>query len=231
MRLQSSSWTRSQSHEPERRWAVETDVSGLQFVDGRSLAPPGSRPGPHRCASPPSRQRRPGGADCARTGCRADVGQRSGDVGSRADGTSVASGVFQRSNNRAILPNVMPAGWYTTGYTGSSSGHYLREERPVMSGIVPSFKVRSSARELGQNLANMRKLQRFTAQQVADRAGISRGTLRRLEAGETTVGFEAVLSVCRVVGLLDQMVSATDPLRTPLGQAIALDQLPKRVRR
>ncbi|WP_240759849.1 helix-turn-helix domain-containing protein [Phytoactinopolyspora endophytica] len=71
----------------------------------------------------------------------------------------------------------------------------------------------------------------MTAEQVAERAGISRGTLRRLENGETVVGLDVFLSVARVLGTLDRLVEVLDPYETDLGRARADETLPKRVRR
>lgn len=87
-----------------------------------------------------------------------------------------------------------------------------------------------AARETGENLTAWRKLQGLTAEQVADRAGISRGTLRRLEHGDPGVRFETFLDVVRVLGVLDRMVESLDPYETDLGRARAAELLPKRVR-
>lgn len=76
-----------------------------------------------------------------------------------------------------------------------------------------------------------RKLQSLTAAQVADRAGVSRDTLRKLERGEVTVGLDVFLNVARVLGTLDRAVEALDPYETDLGRARADQALPKRVRR
>lgn len=65
---------------------------------------------------------------------------------------------------------------------------------------------------------------------VAERAGISRGTLRRLENGETSVGFDVLLNVSRALGVLDRVVEAFDPYETDLGRARADEALPQRVR-
>jgi transcriptional regulator with XRE-family HTH domain len=106
-----------------------------------------------------------------------------------------------------------------------------RIENPLVASAASSARIRSAAERLGRSMANTRKLQRLTAQQVADRAGVSRGTLRRLEAGETTVGLDVTLSVARVLGMLDRLIDAADPMTTPLGQTVALDRIPQRVRR
>ncbi|TDO68672.1 helix-turn-helix protein [Kribbella sp. VKM Ac-2571] len=91
-------------------------------------------------------------------------------------------------------------------------------------------RTRLSAQRIGAHLATWRKLQSLTAEQVADRAGVSRDTLRRLERGETTVGIAVFLNVARVLGTLDRVVEALDPYETDLGRARADVSLPKRVR-
>ncbi|HEX5492982.1 MAG TPA: helix-turn-helix transcriptional regulator [Mycobacteriales bacterium] len=91
-------------------------------------------------------------------------------------------------------------------------------------------RTRISARHVGAHITAWRKLQRLTAEQVADRAGISRGTLRRLENGETSVGLDVFLNVARVLGVLDRVVEALDPYETDLGRIRADEVLPKRVR-
>jgi transcriptional regulator with XRE-family HTH domain len=95
---------------------------------------------------------------------------------------------------------------------------------------VPA-RTRLAAQRIGAHVAAWRKLQGLTAEQVADRAGLSRGTLRRLENGETSVGLDVLLNVARVLGALDRVVEALDPYETDLGRARADEALPKRVRR
>jgi transcriptional regulator with XRE-family HTH domain len=91
-------------------------------------------------------------------------------------------------------------------------------------------RTRISAQTIGAHLTTWRKLQHLTAEQVAERAGISRGTLRRLEKGEATVGIDVFLNVARVLGALDRLVDALDPYETALGRARADEALPRRVR-
>jgi len=87
-----------------------------------------------------------------------------------------------------------------------------------------------AARQIGENLATWRKLAGLTSQQVAERAGISRGTVSRLENGDSSVSMAAFLNVCRAVGISD-LAKATDPYETDLGRARADQKLPQRVRR
>lgn len=94
-----------------------------------------------------------------------------------------------------------------------------------------TVRVRRAAHELGDHVATWRKLQGLTAEQLAERAGISRGTLRRLEQGDPAVGVGVVLSVVRALGQLDRFVESLDPYETDLGRARSDQVLPKRVRR
>lgn len=93
------------------------------------------------------------------------------------------------------------------------------------------FRVRSAATDFGAHLSNWRKLQRLTAVQVAAKAGISRGTLAKIEGGDAGVAFESVLRVANALGVLEELVRAVDPYETDLGRARADEALPKRVRR
>ncbi|MET3164629.1 UNVERIFIED_ORG: transcriptional regulator with XRE-family HTH domain [Arthrobacter sp. UYEF10] len=94
-----------------------------------------------------------------------------------------------------------------------------------------SLKTQRTARTIGEQLVTWRKLLGLTAEQVADRAGLSRNTLRKLEHGELGVGFEAFLDVARVLGLGDQLNVAFDPYESDFGRARADQELPQRVRR
>lgn len=91
--------------------------------------------------------------------------------------------------------------------------------------------VARDARTLGQHLTTWRKLLGYTAAQVAERAGISRPTLTKIEHGDSSVGLGALLAVARVLGVSDLLVDAADPYETDLGRASADRTLPERVRR
>jgi transcriptional regulator with XRE-family HTH domain len=90
--------------------------------------------------------------------------------------------------------------------------------------------VKAAAVSIGEQFVAWRKLQGLTAVQVSERAGISRNTLRRIEIGDAGVGLDVFLSVARALGVLDAVVTATDPYETDLGRARADEALPKRVR-
>lgn len=95
--------------------------------------------------------------------------------------------------------------------------------------VKPRAVVRAGA-EVGESVATWRKLQRLTAAQLADRAGVSRSTLSRLERGDLGVSLETVLRVLRALGVLESLTEAVDPFNSDVGRMRADEVLPQRVR-
>jgi len=86
-------------------------------------------------------------------------------------------------------------------------------------------------RALGTHLTQWRKLRGLTAQMVAERAGITRATLRGIERGTGAQRLDSVVAVMRVLDVANLVVDATDPLATDVGRANAARILPARVTR
>ncbi|WP_281257201.1 helix-turn-helix domain-containing protein [Knoellia remsis] len=91
-------------------------------------------------------------------------------------------------------------------------------------------RVHRASTDIGTHLATWRRMLDLTAVQVAERADISRDTLRRLEHGDPGVSWGTVLAVARALGALDRLVDALDPFETDLGRARAAQRIPRRVR-
>lgn len=87
--------------------------------------------------------------------------------------------------------------------------------------------VRRALATMGRHLSDWRRLQGLTAAQVADRAGVSLMTVRRLEDGSGAT-LENTLRVARALGILDQLIDAGDPTTTDVGRARVLDMVPQR---
>lgn len=100
----------------------------------------------------------------------------------------------------------------------------------VVATRPPQARVVRAGKQIGDHLSAWRKLQNLTAEQLAQRAGISRTTLYKLETGNLGVSLGAYLNVLRALGQMDQAVAATDPYETDLGRARADAALPQRVR-
>lgn len=90
--------------------------------------------------------------------------------------------------------------------------------------------VRRALRELAADIATWRKLRGLTQAQLADRAGVSRDTVVRLERGDGGVGIETLLRTLRALGVLDSVVRACDPYATDVGRLRSEERLPRRVR-
>jgi len=98
-----------------------------------------------------------------------------------------------------------------------------------MAGRSSARTIRA-ARQIGQHVATWRKLQNVTAEQLAERAGVSRPTISKLEHGDLGVGTGVLLEVLRALGQLDAVVQATDPYETDLGRIRSAENAPQRVR-
>jgi len=72
--------------------------------------------------------------------------------------------------------------------------------------------------EFGGHVRGWRMVLDLTAQQVCERADISRATLRKIETGNPSVSFRNVAQVLRALGQLDRVVDATDPLDSDIGR-------------
>lgn len=89
--------------------------------------------------------------------------------------------------------------------------------------------VKRTMRIAAQNFDLARRQQRITVELLADRAGLSVPTVRKI-LHEGTGSFENVLRVARILGLLETIEQATDPLNTPIGRLRANEDTPQRVR-
>lgn len=90
--------------------------------------------------------------------------------------------------------------------------------------------VRRAIHEIADHVASWRKLRNLTQAQLADRAGVSRGVLVRLENGDGGVGIENLLRILRALGLMERLPTALDPYETDVGRLRSEEQLPHRVR-
>src|SRR3954453_20965939 len=98
-----------------------------------------------------------------------------------------------------------------------------RQPKPVPAAV------RRALAEGARDLGAWRKLRGLTQAQLADRAGISRSTLRRLEGGDGGVTLENTLRVLRALGILDGFSRALDPYESDVGRLRSDERLPGRV--
>jgi transcriptional regulator with XRE-family HTH domain len=94
----------------------------------------------------------------------------------------------------------------------------------------PPPPVGRALRTIADDLVAWRKLRGLTQVQVAERAGVSEGTVRRLEDGDGGISLENLLRILRALGILESLPRALDPYETDLGRLRSEEQLPQRVR-
>jgi len=95
---------------------------------------------------------------------------------------------------------------------------------------MAGYRIEAEVAELGEHLRGWRMVLGLTAQQVAERADITRDTLRKIETGDPGVTFRHVAQVLRALGLLDAVVDAVDPLQSDIGRLRAGRLTRKRAR-
>ncbi|RYF47430.1 MAG: helix-turn-helix domain-containing protein [Comamonadaceae bacterium] len=95
---------------------------------------------------------------------------------------------------------------------------------------LPSKKAEFALKKLGQDVQIARKRRAFTQKRLADGAGISRATLQKVEAGDPGVSLGALAMVLLALGESDRLGQLLDVARDDVGLAIAIRDLPQRVR-
>ncbi|PZU44183.1 MAG: transcriptional regulator [Microbacterium sp.] len=83
---------------------------------------------------------------------------------------------------------------------------------------MAGYRIQRDIDTFGAHVRGWRMVLGLTAQQVAERADISRVTLRKIETGDSSVSFENVAQVLRALGILSEVVQAVDPLNSDIGR-------------
>lgn len=95
---------------------------------------------------------------------------------------------------------------------------------------MAGYRIDEQLSAFGEHVRGWRMVLGLTAQQISERAGITRDTLRKIEAGDPGVGFGNVALVLRALGVLDQAVAAIDPLESDIGRLRAGNLTKRRAR-
>jgi transcriptional regulator with XRE-family HTH domain len=97
-------------------------------------------------------------------------------------------------------------------------------------GHTVPLPVRRAEGQLAEHIAHWRKLRGLTQAQLADRSGVARSTLQRIEAADMGVSVENLLRILRALGLLELIPRTLDPLASDVGRLRSEERLPLRVR-
>ncbi len=101
--------------------------------------------------------------------------------------------------------------------------------RSSLKDVMP-LKIRRALRKLGADISTARRKRRLTIDMMCERAGISKQTYQRIEAGDPSVSCGAYAMCLFVLGLGDAMGELADPHRDESGLLMDQERLPSRVR-
>lgn len=84
---------------------------------------------------------------------------------------------------------------------------------------------------LGANIQTARKRRGWTLEEMAGSMQVTRKTLSRLEAGDSTVGVFVVAAALHVLGMLDGLEDVATPGKDAVGLFSEKQRLPQRIRK
>ncbi|MCR9074208.1 MAG: helix-turn-helix domain-containing protein [Alphaproteobacteria bacterium] len=95
---------------------------------------------------------------------------------------------------------------------------------------TPSVATARALRTLGNNLRTARLRRRLQTATVAERAFLSRETLRKIERGDPGVSMGNYAAVMLALGALDGLSAIADPGTDAVGLRLEEERLPRRIR-
>lgn len=90
--------------------------------------------------------------------------------------------------------------------------------------------VQRALRQLGKDINAARRRRRITMQLMAERAGLGRSTIGRIEKGDPTVSMGGYASVIFVLGMTDRLNTLIEASSDLVGLGLQDEELPKRIR-
>lgn len=92
---------------------------------------------------------------------------------------------------------------------------------------IPVIKV---LRKMGQDINDARRRRRITMELMAERAGLSRATLGKIEKGDPTTSMGGYASVLFVLGMEGSLSGLADSAHDLVGRRLEDEKLPQRIR-
>jgi len=89
--------------------------------------------------------------------------------------------------------------------------------------------VQRALRKLGQDIRDGRRRRRIPMALMAERAGMVRVTLAKIEKGDPSVSLGGYASVLFVLGLIDRLKDLADANHDLIGRRLEEEALPKRI--
>jgi transcriptional regulator with XRE-family HTH domain len=95
---------------------------------------------------------------------------------------------------------------------------------------LPSVNALNGLKKLGADISAARKRRKITQQRLADGAGVTLPTIRRLESGDPGVSLATLAMVLVVLGEGKRLANLLDVAADDVGMMLENQQLPQRVR-
>ena len=92
---------------------------------------------------------------------------------------------------------------------------------------IPAIR---ALRKLGSDINDARRRRRITMALMAERAGLSRGTVAKIEKGNLSTSIGGYAAVLFVLGMLDRLSDLVDAMHDITGRQLADENLPERIR-
>ena len=96
--------------------------------------------------------------------------------------------------------------------------------------MIKSFRIEIALRKLGQDIRDARKRRRISTSLMAERMGVTRVTLSRIEKGDPKVNMGAYAMAIMVLGKIEDLEMMIDRTKDPLGLNMLEESLPQRIR-
>ncbi len=90
--------------------------------------------------------------------------------------------------------------------------------------------VTNALRKVGQDINDARRRRRITIELMAERAGLSRTTIGKIEKGDPTASMGGYASVLFVLGMEGRLGDLVDSVHDLVGRRLEDEKLPQRVR-
>jgi transcriptional regulator with XRE-family HTH domain len=84
--------------------------------------------------------------------------------------------------------------------------------------------------KMGSEINDARRRRRITIKLMAERAGVSRATISKIERGDPTTSIGGYASVLFVLGMTSRLADLVDPAHDLTGRQLEEERLPQRVR-
>ncbi len=85
-------------------------------------------------------------------------------------------------------------------------------------------------KKVGHDIYNARRRRRIGVTLMAERAGLSRSTIGKIEKGDPTTSIGGYAAVLFVLGMTDRLANLVDAMYDITGRQLVDEKLPKRIR-